>query len=136
MKYTLTFIAIFFINIATFAQSSNGVLGMWITENRLAKIEVYKQGDGLFGKIVWTKIYDIKDDKNPNAKLRDKPLLGLNILTNFKNDGNNKWSNGTIYDPENGKTYSCNIQLKDGKLELRGYIGVSLFGRTSIWTRN
>jgi uncharacterized protein (DUF2147 family) len=136
MKYKLSFIVLLFLSISTFAQSSNKILGLWVTATREAKVEIYKQADKFFGKIVWTKINEIKDTKNPNEKLRDRPLLGLNILTNFESDGENKWSGGKIYDPQNGKTYSCNIKFKDGKLEIRGYVGISLFGRTSIWTRN
>jgi uncharacterized protein (DUF2147 family) len=62
-------------------------------------------------------------------------VLGLVILTGFKFD-TDEWSDGDIYDPEKGKTYSCTLSLKDsGTLKVRGYIGISLIGRTEIWTR-
>jgi uncharacterized protein (DUF2147 family) len=136
MKLIISIMAILFISSHVLAQSSNNILGIWISEKRDGKIEIYQQGDKLFGKIVWTKIAGAKDDKNPDTKLRNKPLLGLVILTNFKNDGANQWSDGKIYDPESGKTFSCNMKLKEGKLEIRGYVGISMFGRTSVWTRN
>ena len=53
----------------------------------------------------------------------------------FSDDGKNKWSNGIIYDPNNGKTYSCKAKLEGDKLNVRGFIGISLFGRTTVWTR-
>jgi uncharacterized protein (DUF2147 family) len=136
MKLIASFVAMLFISSHVFAQSSNNILGVWISEKRDGKIEIYQQGVKLFGKIVWTKNDGVKDDKNPDSKMRNKPLLGLVILTNFKSDGANKWSGGKIYDPESGETYSCNMKLKEGKLEIRGYVGISMFGRTSIWTRN
>jgi uncharacterized protein (DUF2147 family) len=62
--------------------------------------------------------------------------LGSVILSNFVHAGGNKWEDGKIYDPNNGKKYSCNMKLKDNNtLEIRGYIGISLFGRTEVWTR-
>jgi uncharacterized protein (DUF2147 family) len=136
MKPIISFIAILSLSSNIYAQSSNSILGIWVTEKRDGKVEIYKQNDKLFGKIVWGKIEGVKDDKNPNPKLRDKPLIGLVILKNFINDGANKWTDGKIYDPENGKTYSCNMKLIGGKLEIRGYVGISMFGRTSVWTRN
>jgi uncharacterized protein (DUF2147 family) len=56
------------------------------------------------------------------------------MLTDFSyNDG--AWDDGKIYDPYSGKTYSSTLKLKDDKLNIRGYIGVSLFGRTTVWQR-
>jgi uncharacterized protein (DUF2147 family) len=63
-------------------------------------------------------------------------LIGLVILKDFAFNGKDKWEDGTIYDPNNGKTYSCVIRLKnESALEVRGYIGISLLGRTEVWTR-
>jgi uncharacterized protein (DUF2147 family) len=134
MKLIFTFLVLLIVSNAV-AQSTNNVLGLWVSEKRDAKIEIYQQADKLFGKIVWTKTNGIKDTENPDISLREKPLLGLVILTNFESAGTNKWESGKIYDPSNGKTYSCNMKLNKDKLEIRGYVGISLFGRTSIWTR-
>ncbi len=138
MKIFVTNILFLFFCTTLFAQATDesNVLGIWISAKREAKIEIYKQGDKLFGKIVWTKIDGIKDTKNPDATLKSQPLLGLVILSYFKKDGENEWDGGKIYDPENGKTYSCIMKFKNKNLELRGYVGISLFGRTSVWTRN
>jgi len=61
--------------------------------------------------------------------------LGLEILKNFKYKGTNEWTGGRIYDPKNGKTYSCNMRLEGDTLKVRGYIGISVLGRTTVWTR-
>ena len=62
--------------------------------------------------------------------------MGLELMTGFKFDGKGTWKKGTIYDPDNGKTYKCKIKVgDDGALNGRGFIGVSMLGRTSVWTR-
>jgi uncharacterized protein (DUF2147 family) len=118
-----------------FGQNADAILGIWVSEKKDGKIEVYKVGDQFLGKIVWTKGSGYVDEKNPDPKLRSRPILGMLILTGLKSKGNNKWDDGQIYDPESGKTYSCSMKLKDKLLEIRGYIGISLFGRSSVWTR-
>ncbi len=63
-------------------------------------------------------------------------MIGLTILKNFEFKSKNVWSDGTIYDPKDGKTYSCKLTLvSNNKLEVRGYVGISLFGRTETWTK-
>ena len=77
-----------------------------------------------------------KDVLNPDPELRGRPLLGLTIMEGFAPAGEGKWKNGKIYDPNSGKTYKCKLTLVDSDtLKLRGYIGVSLLGRTETWTR-
>ncbi len=61
--------------------------------------------------------------------------MGLQLLKGFKKDGDTEYEDGTIYDPKNGKTYSCKINRKGETLEVRGYVGISLIGRTTIWTK-
>lgn len=118
-----------------YGQNSNGVLGTWLSEKKTARIQVYRQKDKLYGKIVWVQDASTKDVNNPDEKLRNRPLIGLNLLSDFEEDGENTWSGGKIYDPESGKTYSCKMTLKGNTLEIRGYVGLSMFGRTSVWTR-
>ena len=81
---------------------------------------------------------DRRDDKNPDPKLRGRKLLGARIMWGFKpdNDEKTKWVDGKIYDPDNGETYKCKVRLEDGKLRIRGYVGISWFGRTTVWTRD
>ena len=74
------------------------------------------------------------DEENPDAKKRTQPIIGLLILKGLKKDGDKDYNDATIYDPKNGKTYSCKITYKGNTLDLRGYVGISLIGRTSTWT--
>ena len=98
-------------------------------------IQIFEQDGNLHGKIV--KILegpeDALCDKCDGEKF-NQPILGMEILWNMKNKGSH-WKGGRIMDPENGKTYKCKIQFKDGTLEVRGYIGVPALGRTQKWYR-
>jgi uncharacterized protein (DUF2147 family) len=118
------------------------ILGVWLVGNGKAKVEIEKIGKKYVGKIVWLKNPKdangaIRTDKNnPDEKLRKNPLVGISLLKDFVYDGENEWKDGSIYDPENGKTYSCNMTLKDtNTLEVRGYVGLSMFGRTDLWKK-
>jgi len=71
----------------------------------------------------------------PDPSLRSRPIIGLQIMHGFKYHGDGKWEEGKVYNPQNGKTYSARIKLKDGKLEMRGYIGISMLGKTEEWTK-
>jgi uncharacterized protein (DUF2147 family) len=74
------------------------------------------------------------DKNNPDQAKQGQPVLGLEILNGFGFD-KDEWNEGHIYDPESGKTYSCTLSLKDAHtLKVRGYVGISMFGRTEIWT--
>lgn len=122
-----------------FAQANpDAVLGIWFNEEKDAKIKVYKENGKFFGKIVWHKTGDdisSYDENNPDPELRKRKKVGLVILTDFEFD-DGQWEDGDIYDPKTGKTYSCVIKLqKDGGLHVRGYIGISLLGRTTHWTK-
>ena len=131
------------IMISSFAQiKADDVIGTWLTNGKEpAKIQIYKSGDKYFGKIVWLKNPAENgkpkfDANNPDESKRNQPLIGLVILKDFKFDGDDEWKEGDIYDPESGKTYSCFLTLKDkNSLKVRGYIGISLIGRTETWAR-
>ena len=121
---------------------ADGITGIWLTGGKEpAKIQVYKSGEKIYGKIIWLKNPSENgkqrvDANNPDNAKRSNPIIGLLILTSFKFDGDDEWKGGNIYDPESGKTYSSNIYLKDkNTLKVRGYVGISLFGRTETWTR-
>jgi uncharacterized protein (DUF2147 family) len=70
------------------------------------------------------------------GELKDKPVVGLRILKGLRRDGDT-YSGGEILDPDDGKVYKCDLRLTQGgrKLEVRGYIGIPLFGRTQRWLR-
>jgi uncharacterized protein (DUF2147 family) len=121
---------------------ADDILGIWVTAGKEpAKIQIYKSGDKYYGKIVWLK-KPVDNDKpkvdgnNPDKSKRNNPVIGLVLLSGFQFDGDDEWKDGDIYGPENGKTYDSYLYLK-GKntLKVRGYIGISLFGRTETWTR-
>jgi uncharacterized protein (DUF2147 family) len=123
------------------ALAQDKIEGVWFNQEKSAKIEVYKAKDSkYYGKIIWLKepLRDGKpklDQENPDADKRSRPILGLLILRGFTKEGDNEYEGGTIYDPKNGKTYSCKIKQKGSKLDVRGYIGISLIGRTTTWTK-
>jgi len=115
---------------------ADAILGEWVSPKKDARIQIYKQSNTYAGKVLWGTGSDPKDSKNPDPSLRNRDLIGLTILKSFIFDGDDTWVNGTIYDPREGKTYSCKLSLKSpDQLNLRGYVGVSLFGRTELWTR-
>lgn len=119
------------------------ILGIWFNEEKTSKVEIFKKGSLYFAKIVWLKELNDKvtgkprvDNLNPDVKLQKTPLLGLVIMKNFVFDGKDEWEDGTIYDPKKGKTYSCYMSFDGlGILKIRGYIGFSLLGRTTYWTK-
>lgn len=133
----LIFIILITISFTAFGQPKpDAIVGEWLTAAKDGKVQIYKSGNKFLGKISWGNRPNGKDTNNPDPKLRDQNLIGLVILKDFSFNGKDKWEDGTIYDPNNGKTYSCVIRLKDEKtLEVRGYIGISLLGRTEVWTR-
>ena len=114
--------------------------GYWFNDTKEAKIQIYKGSDGNFyGKIVWLKepLRNGKpklDAQNPKQNLKNQPIINLVILKGLKKDGDT-YTDGSIYDPDNGKTYDCKITYKGKTLALRGYIGFSLIGRTTVWER-
>ena len=130
------------------ALKADDILGLWRTEEGKSTVEVYTCGDRYCGKIVDLKfkVYPPDDPQgmagqervdrnNVDESRRDTPLLGLVLMEGFTFNGT-LWRDGTIYDPENGKTYKCKIRLmEDGRLKLRGYVGAPALGRTSFWTR-
>lgn len=134
--------------IAVQAASNDAVIGKWVTQNGKSTVEISACGPKLCGKIVALKnplytdgsegpVGTAKvDRKNPDPKLRTRPLLGMQLMDGFVAAGNAAWGDGTIYDPDSGKTYKCKMKLASAsQLEIRGYIGISLFGRTELWTR-
>ena len=134
-----------FIMIVTNAQSQSAkgdrILGVWLNEDKDARWKSTSQIASTLAMLIWGKeMYEAdgktsrKDAENKDEKLRSRNLKDLIMLTDFVfNDG--VWEEGEIYDPVSGNTYSCTIKLKENKLDIRGYIGISLFGRTTVWER-
>lgn len=137
MKNLLTLLLIT-ISVTSNAQN---IVGFWETYDDKTKekksvIEIYKTDDFYFAKIVET----FSGEKNATCKTcsgtkKGQPIIGLVIIENLKKD-NDEFNEGTILDPENGKTYSCYLKLTNkNKLKVRGFLGVALFGRTQYWIR-
>jgi uncharacterized protein (DUF2147 family) len=130
----------FFSSFVAKAQSENAILGVWYNTEKTAQVEIAKKGSAFIGRIVWLKDPNpggkpAVDKDNPNPKLKSRPLMGLNLLEGLK-FSSGIWEDGTIYDPKSGKTYSCQVKLKSSDvLEVKGYIGFSLIGRTVEWTK-
>lgn len=123
-----------FVNTQLNAQ--NQILGHFWTPEKDGKMEIFKKQDGKFyGRFTWVKD-DTKDIHNPNPALRDKMVSEVEFLYGFKYNGKDAWEEGKIYDPNDGKTYSCTIKVDPkNNLLVRGYIGISLFGRTETFER-
>ncbi len=135
------------------AADGDAILGLWATEpdaeDGNGHVEIFKQDGKYYGRLVWLEKpeYAADDDQgmggqtkidreNSDEGLQARPLIGLLVMEGFVFDGDDLWHKGTIYDPDNGKTYKCKVRLGDhGELRVRGYIGVSLLGRSSTWTR-
>ena len=113
------------------------ILGRWLTEPRNGVIEISAAPEGtLQGTIIGGDSPNRIDTKNPDPAKRSERLLGQLIVKQMKYDGSGHWSGGTIYDPDSGRTYNCRFELLAlDRLKVRGFIGVSLLGRTQTWTR-
>jgi uncharacterized protein (DUF2147 family) len=121
--------------------AESDVVGLWLSGDGDGWIEIQQDGDEVIGIIAGSPNNregdpPRRDDKNPDPALRDRELDGVTIMKGFKYEGDDHWSGGTIYDPNSGNTYKGKLTLIDANtLKLRGYIGISLFGRSDTWTR-
>ncbi len=125
------------------ADNPDAVVGVWKNGEGTGMIQISKKADNkYYGRLVWLKVPNNPDGtprtdvNNPEEGARKTPLRGLENMRGFTFSGDNKWEGGKIYDPKNGSDYSCEMTLVDpNTLEVRGFIGVSLFGRTDVWKR-
>lgn len=142
------FISLLFITVfSAFAfAAKEDILGTWITakenDNQII-VEFYEKNGKIAGKIVsLTNRFDEngelkKDTKNPNNELKTRTLEGIDFVYGFDyNESKDNYINGSIYHPGEGKTYSCTIKIRDdGKLDVRGYVGIPLLGKTQVWEK-
>ncbi len=148
MNYLRLVLSLLLVSALTFSASaqkftSDDIIGIWEPSHGKGRVKIDKIGEKYFGKVVWIKepidpeTGQKKLDKmNPDESLRTRKRLGLRVLQDFSSNGEGYWDGGTIYDPETGTTYSCKITMKDkNTLDIRGYVGVSMFGRTDTWKR-
>jgi uncharacterized protein (DUF2147 family) len=117
--------------------------GLWYAEGGAAQVEIIRCGDRLCGRVAWLRSpldedgCELRDEHNPDPALRDRSIIGIEILTGMAAGSDDRtWTGGTIYDPVSGRTYRCTLQLDgESRLRLRGYVGVPLLGRTTTWIR-
>jgi uncharacterized protein (DUF2147 family) len=122
--------------------STRDVTGLWITDDGLGAVQIDPCGTARCGHIVWLKQpldaagKPMHDVNNPDPVARRRPLCGVEVISNLQPQGDGSWDGGTIYDPEEGKSYS--VMLKPAgadRLEVTGYLGFKALGETMIWTR-
>lgn len=132
-----------------FAASGDAITGLWEVAEGDGRIEIYRCAAKYCGRIAWLKepLYlpgdkggmagqPLVDRENPQKELASRPQLGLKIMEGYTFRGDSFWDDGTIYNTENGKSYSSNIRLRSAdRLELRGYIGLPLLGGSTVWKR-
>lgn len=122
---------------------ADALVGTWISQARDSRTEIRKAGATYCGTLLagWgNKLYEAdgrtlrRDVRNPDARLRDRPLLDMVILSNLRYE-NGTYTGGKLYDARTGKPFSCRMKLRDGKLAMRLYWGLPLLGTTKRWTR-
>ena len=145
-KLLLSIAVLLFVPLFIYAQADK-IIGIWLTEEGNSQVEIVKDANGIYnGKIVWLEepLEDGKpkvDDENPDPELQNRPIMGLPLVNSFRySSKKEKWMQGVIYDPDNGKTYDCFAWFENGdtnKLYIKGYImGIKALGRSTTWTRS
>lgn len=135
----LTFSAFFLIS--SHAMSQDTIFGKWKTiDDETGKpksiVEIYEKDGKAYGKVV--EITDpekqeaVCDECDKDDPRKNERILGMVVLKDMEKD-DDEWDDGTILDPNNGKVYRCKMWLEEGQLQVRGYIGFSLLGRTQTW---
>lgn len=132
------------VGVPAFAQDLTSPAGQWTTiDDETGKpksiVQIDVANDQLTGKVVevlWSERGPHPVCEKCDGERKDKPVEGMTIIWDMKKDGED-WKGGKILDPKTGKIYNCKIHLTDGgkKLEMRGFIGFSLIGRTQVWER-
>ncbi|MSO66006.1 MAG: DUF2147 domain-containing protein [Alphaproteobacteria bacterium] len=122
------------------ADGDLGPFGVWVTAEGDAQVEIARCEDKICGTIVWLSWEGAgrTDMNTPDRERRDKPILGLRIVSDFEADQQEvgHYTGGRIYDPREGKTYRATMRvIERNMLHLRGYVGLPLLGRTAVWRR-
>ncbi|MBN8692951.1 MAG: DUF2147 domain-containing protein [Bacteroidetes bacterium] len=137
MKKIIFSTSLFLFAIASLAQNkANDILGYYMSPSGKSILKIYENNGKYYGKPVWMKEPEMLDSKNPDVSKRNQKVFGSNAIRDFVFDGKDTWAKGYIYDPNNGKTYDCKITRDEkGNLNVRGYIGISLIGRTEYFVK-
>jgi uncharacterized protein (DUF2147 family) len=137
-------------DVVTATPAASAIVGDWLVESRDAVIRIERVGDEYQGYILW-QLHDtygpedgpqlngkiVTDRNNPDPALRSQPLTGLRLLKGLRYDASdNKWTDGRVYNADDGRTYHCLVRLlSPNRLRLRGYVGISLLGGNTVWSR-
>ncbi len=146
MRFTLTgLFALSLLSPLLAASQSSTPVGLWktiddVTGNERSYVRIVEVGDELQGKV--EKLFPFPGDDPENlcekckGERKNQPVVGMTILWGLKDEGG-VWKGGEILDPDNGKTYRCKMSVSENgrELDVRGYIGISLIGRTQTWLR-
>ncbi len=141
MKKCLFITALLFLFSSVFSQADK-IVGIWVPAKGSSQVRIFKATNGkYYGKVEWLKTEKDKlDVNNPDVSQRDKKILGLMILKDFSyNEAKKRWEGGTVYDPDNGKTYDCYMWFdtdNNDVMTLKGYVlGMKFVGRSEDWKR-
>lgn len=139
------FLLTLLIPLSAFAPKENpgAIVGTWLNGSKKGHVQIYEKEGRYYGKLIWLSIPNDPatgkpklDTKNGDASRRSRPLMNLPVLYNLQFRSGNVWDDGKIYNPEDGKEYNLKMTLKDpNTLDVRGYMGVSLLGKTQTWVR-
>ena len=143
ISYFFGLISFFSLFLSLHANADSEILGKWIPEERDAVYNFYECGDA-----ICAKVFSLKEPNDPETgkpkldkinedeSLRTRPLLGMQFLDGLKKKGKGKWGDGTVYNGRDGKTYTALMKLKNGRLEVRGYVGMPMLGKSTFFTRD
>ena len=116
-----------------------GVTGAWWFPDRSGQVEIYEKDGRLFGRVLSYRVPGQLDENNPDPKLRSRRFVGIDMIANFRFvSESGRWEGGTIYDPDSGRTYRGLLWIDHGDagtLWARGFVGLSILGRTERFTR-
>jgi len=141
MKKSILFTALLFLVSSVFCQTDK-IVGLWVPAKGTSQVRIFKATNGkYYGKVEWLETdKDKLDVENPDESQRSKKIWGLMILKDFSyNTQKQRWEGGTVYDPDNGKTYDCYMWFDSDDnniMTLKGYVlGMKFVGRSEEWTR-
>ena len=118
--------------------AADAIIGSWYTEDQEAIFEFYRVEGEYRARLIPLAIPDMIDSLNPVDSLKTRPIAGATTIRGLRyNPEKQRWEGGTVYNPSNGKTYSCTCRLigTGTEMEFRGYLGISLLGQTQVWVR-
>jgi uncharacterized protein (DUF2147 family) len=116
--------------------NASAILGYYMNPSGEGIVKIFEEKGKYSGKLVWMKEPEKLDKNNPDKARQTDKILGSVVLKDFVFAGNDLWKDGSAYDPKNGKTYDCKITRDEkGNLNIRGFVGISLIGRTDYFVK-